>query len=199
MKYTTFRNTLLAGGILAAAGGYLFFGRATHSTQPQISGPRIETTTTTAPPSAPVEAKPSAERGASPATGKADVATPRGLTALPQAAAPATAKSADHGAKTPLREMDREIIQLVTQPQAAKPNKGKDVFPKRPYKVNLYVEGDRVVRAKVDLNRNGKWDEKWSFEADGATPVIKRQVSPADDDTSYTLTYKVAGEAWVQK
>ena len=49
------------------------------------------------------------------------------------------------------------------------------------------------------LFRSEKWDEKWSFDIEGGTPVVKRQVSPSDDDSSYPLKYRLAGKAWVKE
>ncbi|HMU38039.1 MAG TPA: hypothetical protein PKE31_03420 [Pseudomonadota bacterium] len=89
----------------------------------------------------------------------------------------------------PLRPFDDEIVQLFQQ--KATWDKVKDATPNRPYKVNLYAEGGKVVRAKVDLNRNGKWDEKWSVDEKNGETVYKRQVSPTDDDTNYPEKYKL--------
>ena len=188
MKYTTFRNSLLAGAVLAVAGGFIFMTKPAKVEKAVVAVAKnppvaIPEPVTTPPPQ------------------------PRGLVAPPEVAKPQAADApgtSARSAKTPLRELDRELIQLYTKlqaagPQSTKNTKNKDVFPGRPYKVNLYVEGDRVVRAKVDLNRNGKWDEKWSFEPAGDAPDIRRQVSPSDDDTTYPLTYKMAGGGWVQK
>lgn len=72
--------------------------------------------------------------------------------------------------------------------------KGKDVTSGRPYKVNLYQDSGhtQVNRAKVDLNRNEKWDEKWTFEPDGR---ITRQIAPADDE-NYTVKRIFENGAW---
>ncbi len=65
--------------------------------------------------------------------------------------------------------------------------KAKDVFRNAPYKVNLYEEQGQgsVNRAKIDLNRNGKWDEKWDWTPSG---TVKREVAPNDDE-QYTDKY----------
>jgi hypothetical protein len=50
-------------------------------------------------------------------------------------------------------------------------------------------------RAKIDYNKNKKWDEKWSFSMNGN---IKRQVS-AKDDENYDLSYHLKGDHWIIK
>ncbi|MFT5686695.1 MAG: hypothetical protein ACI8RZ_007651 [Myxococcota bacterium] len=72
-------------------------------------------------------------------------------------------------------------------------SKKKDVTSGQPFKVNVYQDdGHSVVnRAKVDLDRDDKWDEKWTF--DGGT--ITRQIAPGDDE-SYTVTQHWDGATW---
>lgn len=94
----------------------------------------------------------------------------------------------------PMRPFDEEIIKLFEQTPSG--DKIKDATPNRPYKVNLYAEGGKYVRAKVDLNRNNKWDEKWSFDDKGGERIYKRQVSPSDDDTSYPDKFKLRHKQW---
>jgi hypothetical protein len=92
-----------------------------------------------------------------------------------------------------LRDWDRELIALAGKPLAG--GKGKDALGgKRPFKVNLYQDAGKSLpnRAKVDLDRDEKWDEKWTFE-DGE---VKRQVAPADDD-DYTVEYTLVGDRWL--
>ena len=93
----------------------------------------------------------------------------------------------------PLRDMDRAVLELAKTPLGG--DKKKDALPGRPYKVNLYQDKGSSTpnRAKVDLNRNDKWDEKWTFEPDGK---VTRQVAPADDER-YTEEWQLAGERWV--
>jgi len=61
----------------------------------------------------------------------------------------------------------------------ASSDKLKDALGRGHAKVNVYAEHGVWARAKVDLNRNEKWDEKWWVE-DG---TIMREVSPADDES----------------
>ncbi len=184
MQYKVFRNLSLAGlTIFLVGGGYLLGRRA-----PAKPLPPVET------------AAPSSSAAASP---------PPASAPAPRAASPTLADSPPrgaHGDRIPLRDVDRELLRLYEQSQArksaarAKAPKIKDVFPDRSYKVNLYEEDGLLARAKIDLNRNGKWDEKWTFapgSGGAGDPVVKRQVSPSDDDTNYTLSYKLVDRAWV--
>ena len=75
-------------------------------------------------------------------------------------------------------------------------DKGKDVTKGKAYKVNVYQDAghDKVNRAKVDLNRNDKWDEKYTFDGDRIT----LQRAPADDE-KYTETYHYVGTGWAKE
>ena len=59
--------------------------------------------------------------------------------------------------------------------------KRKDVSTGKPYKINIYQdEGSATInRAKVDIDRDDRWDEKWTFKEG----EISRKVSPSDDET----------------
>jgi hypothetical protein len=92
-----------------------------------------------------------------------------------------------------LREVDRVTLALLQGPAR---DKVKDATPGKPFKVNLYSDdGKRFNRAKVDLNRNDKWDEKWTVDASGA---LERTVAPADDE-AYKETYVLKDTTWVRK
>lgn len=115
-----------------------------------------------------------------------DAANQPGLPHPKEAAAAALA-----GAATPgLRPVDQDLLGLLKAPVQAKI---KDATEGTPYKINLYSDGGaRFERAKVDLDRDDKWDEKWTIGEDGA---IERQVAPADDEV-YTETYRLADGTW---
>ena len=73
-------------------------------------------------------------------------------------------------------------------------DKVKDAPGGTAYKVNLYQDAGQssMNRAKVDLDRDEKWDEKWTFAPDGIT----RQVAPNDDE-QYSQTFLWSGGSWV--
>ena len=97
-----------------------------------------------------------------------------------------------------LRPMDKEILDRLAG--AAAGDKVKDAFPGKPYKVNLYKENGatRFNRVKIDLDRDDKWDEKWSVEDDAGQEVVKRQVAPNDDE-KYTDEFRLKAGAWTPK
>lgn len=72
--------------------------------------------------------------------------------------------------------------------------KRKDVTKGKPFKVNVYQdEGHSTAnRAKVDLDRDDKWDEKFTFDGD----AVSRKVAPADDE-DYTQVFVWSGSEWV--
>lgn len=73
-------------------------------------------------------------------------------------------------------------------------DKRKDTTKGRAWKVNVYQDAGQATanRAKVDLDRDDKWDEKWTFEADGR---VSRQVAPADDE-QYSESWVWNGQDW---
>lgn len=131
------------------------------------------------PGAAPAEAQPAAEMQPAPEAEPAAGAQPAAGTA-----APALATG---------REVDETMMGLLSTPVQ---EKIKDATKGRPYKINLYSD-DRVRwnRAKVDLDRDDKFDEKWDFKDDG---VVQRQVAPADDE-QYSETYRLEGGRWVRQ
>lgn len=69
----------------------------------------------------------------------------------------------------------------------------KDASKGSAWKINLYQDDGHASlnRAKVDLDRDDKWDEKWTFADDG----VSKQVAPADDE-NYTETWTFDGARW---
>jgi hypothetical protein len=173
MKFKTFRTVALGGAVaLGAAGVYLALHRAPaqHVLVPAPAAP----------------AQPSRERTPPPPT-PAPVPAPTPTAAPAPVAAPQTPDG--------LRPMDQEILAFVHAGMSG--DKLTDAFPRKPYKVNLYRDGGGagVSRLKIDLDRDGKWDEKWTLAPDGR---VKRQVAPADDE-SYTESYLLDGASWARK
>lgn len=95
-------------------------------------------------------------------------------------------------ASSPTREVDQFVMGWKGKDLGA--SKRKDVTKGRAYKVNLYQDDGKasVSRAKIDLDRDDKWDEKWTF--DGET--VSRKVAPADDE-NYTEETVWDGSGWV--
>ena len=73
-------------------------------------------------------------------------------------------------------------------------SKKKDTTRGLPFKVNIYQDdpGAGVNRAKLDLDRDDAWDEKFTFEPGGG---VLRKVSPADDE-DYSDLYRLGDTGW---
>jgi hypothetical protein len=129
------------------------------------------------------------------ATAKATEA-PKPATAQPptQTAAPAATTQAPPSGN--LRPMDRKILDRVAQGIAS--DKVKDAVKGESYKVNLYKEADGKRRLKIDLDRDEKWDEKWTFEDASGQEKVKRQVASKDDE-NYDQEYRLEAGSWVVK
>ncbi|MCG5053699.1 MAG: hypothetical protein KA712_12120 [Myxococcales bacterium] len=105
----------------------------------------------------------------------------------------AGAPSVQAAGKAPGAAADLAVLGLLKQP--VKPTL-KDAARGQPYKINLYSDGGtRWTRAKVDLDRDEKWDEKWTFKSDGR---IEKQIAPTDDER-YDQTLVRKGNVWVPK
>lgn len=113
--------------------------------------------------------------------------------AVPEAApvAPEAAPIVSTPQASGVREVDTLVLSY--QGKDIGTDKLKDVTKGKPYKVNLYqdAESTSVDRAKIDLDRDDKWDEKITFAPD----KITRQVASKDDEF-YDQTLHWNGTAW---
>ncbi|MCW5802513.1 MAG: hypothetical protein KIT31_09000 [Deltaproteobacteria bacterium] len=101
---------------------------------------------------------------------------------------------ADDKSDLAARPHDAEV--LAWQDKSLPGEKVKDTSKGKPYKIAVYRDAGKttVNRAKVDLNRNGKDDEKYTFEPG----KITLQRAPADDE-KFTETYRWNGRGWTRK
>ena len=116
------------------------------------------------------------------------------LSVPPPESAPAPpAPSTDGGVVGPAAAIN--AFMLTRQGKDLGTKKVKDASKGTAWKVNLYQDDGEATmnRAKVDLDRDDKWDEKWTFAPDG----LSKQVSP-DDDENYTETWVYDGTRWNQ-
>ncbi|MBL4845474.1 MAG: hypothetical protein JKY65_08115 [Planctomycetes bacterium] len=162
MKFKTFRNIVIGVGILIVGGG-VYAWNATHPSQPPYSEKWTP--------------------------GKTKTKTADGRDLAKQQRLDLEAK-----ANKALRNLQKNrdphadpvlaaILERIEQGCSA--SKIKDALKGRTYKVNLYGKNGQVVRLKVDLDRDDRWDEKWTLEAPGQLEGLKRQISTADDGVSY--------------
>ena len=128
--------------------------------------------------------------------GAAAAATPTTPTTSTTPATPETAAANPSAAKAdlPARGYDAEVI--AWKDKSISGDKIKDASKGKPYKINLYMDAGKttVNRAKVDINRNDKFDEKYTFEPG----KITLQRAPADDE-QYTETYHWVGNGWARQ
>jgi len=89
------------------------------------------------------------------------------------------------------RPYDADV--LVWRTKTAPKGKIKDAEPHAAFKLDLYQDHGKstIDRAKVDANRNGKWDDKYTFDGD----TITLEHSPGDDE-HYTQKYHWNGSGW---
>lgn len=93
-----------------------------------------------------------------------------------------------------LRRVDEAVMSRMGEDLGGP--KQKDVFKGQAWKINLYQdEGHTAMnRAKIDLDRDDKWDEKWSFDGEN----ISRKVSPNDDE-DYSQEFDWNGSGWTAR
>lgn len=95
-------------------------------------------------------------------------------------------------APVPLRPVDKEILA-----RAGKPGKpSDDATPGEPYRVALSAEqgSAKLNRVKLDLDRDGKWDETWWVEL----PIVRRSVSPKDNGDQ-SQRFRLVDGKWIQQ
>ncbi len=92
------------------------------------------------------------------------------------------------------RPYDEEVI--AWSKRSISGDKMKDATKGKAYKINVYKDAGKttVNRAKVDLDRDDKFDEKYTFD----TTKITLQRAPNDDD-NYTETYHWNGSGWTKE
>ncbi len=171
MKFRTFRALVALGVVSLAVGGYAAYDHFAPEPAPHVrpGRPVYHEDPVAVPPPEPSEDP--VREPSRPSSG------------------PTAAASDDPGA---LRKLDREVLRLVKAGISG--GKVKDALQGWREKVNLYRDAGHagVNRLKIDLDRDEKWDEKWTIEADGA---VLRQIAPNDDER-YTVELRLVGERW---
>jgi len=74
-------------------------------------------------------------------------------------------------------------------------SKVKDATKGSSYKVNLYQDKGKATinRAKVDVDRDDVWDEKWTFKSDGS---IVRSLRKEGTDSSFLSAQTLTSAGW---
>src|SRR5581483_599307 len=70
----------------------------------------------------------------------------------------------------PLRPMDTEIFETILRNHLTL-DRVLDLFPDKPYHVKLVadLQTQRVIGVMIDLERDGRWDERWEMRTNGCT------------------------------
>lgn len=171
MKLKTFLALAgLCGVVLVGTGGWWLASRPEPPPEPQVPTQL----------SAPAQQAPAAAQA------------PAGVQAPAVEPAPSSAEPTASAAGGPAWQAD--VLTWVGKDLGA--DKKKDTTKGRAWKVNVYQDAGQATanRAKVDVDRDDKWDEKWTFEADGR---VSRQIAPADDE-QYSQTWVWNGQDWQQ-
>ena len=165
MKLKTFLGIAGAALVALLAGGYYACSTADTGPEEPIADDR------------PAETTPS------PKPAEPQVARPKPVVAPPPAVDGPSERAAD-----------KAVMRFFGKDLGTK--KRKDVTSGQPFKVNVYQDAGSATanRAKIDLDRDDKWDEKWTFK-DGQ---ISRKVSSADDE-SYDQEQVWKDGAWAAR
>jgi hypothetical protein len=107
----------------------------------------------------------------------------------PPALAPAPAATPAPERVANLRPVDGVMFSLAEG--AFRMKAQPDVRPDGPYRIDFLGSVDGRPQAKVDLERDGRFDEVWTYEM-----PIRREVSPADDGPAEQYTWD--GYDWVR-
>ncbi len=187
MKYKTFR-TLAILGVIVVGGATLYSVRPDPAHNPPAAIP-------SAPGTAPIPAATRAETSAK--TRPPTSATSSAAATTGTAAATSSGEATVLAAGDPLRYLDRRVVRTIEQGISG--SRKKDAYPSESWKANFYKDtGARGVnRVKIDLDRDERWDEKWTITRKGSDYTIKRQVSPKDDDQTYSVEFTLAGDRWI--
>ena len=111
----------------------------------------------------------------------------------PSLATPAPAQTYDYVPSgkikggIPLRPMDTEIFQAIERNHFTL-ERVLDLFPDKPYHVKLVadLQTQRVVGVMVDLERDGRWDERWEMRTDGCTRHVLKSPN-SNESPSFAL------------
>lgn len=184
MKYRTFRNLMILGGAAMLVG---LWGIGIYLAGDQSSRSNAVVGTATSPPAG--------GGGGSAGGGVATVTNTQPRSLLGRASGTPTATSPSQYQSGQRRE-DQLILNFLAT-QRATTDKVKDAFPRESFKVNFYCEGGGAnwTRLKIDLDRDGRDDEKWDLK-DGQP--AKRRVATRDDE-QYDREYTWNNTQWVVK
>ena len=93
-------------------------------------------------------------------------------------------------AGVPLRPMDRDIFAEITALKLERAQM-KDVFPDKPYRVVFVgsVSERRIGAVMVDLDRDGKFAERWELKPGNVSRIVLHDPSANGTEVKYTLAH----------
>ena len=85
--------------------------------------------------------------------------------------------------------MDRDILDQITHLERIPRTQMKDVFPDRPYRVAFVgsVAERRVGLVMIDLDRDGKFEERWDLKGSEITRNVIQDPASGGVPGRYTL------------
>jgi hypothetical protein len=86
--------------------------------------------------------------------------------------------------------MDRDIFAQLMDLQHMERTRMRDVFPDRPYKVVFLgsMAERRVGSVLVDLNRDGKFEERWTIKPEEVSRLVPEDPATGGQPVKYTLS-----------
>lgn len=89
-----------------------------------------------------------------------------------------------------LRRMDASLIRWLGV--LSEKDIYEDLYPEEDWKVNLYTVGDKFGKIKIDLNRDGFWDEEWVLKDNEVIRTI------LEDNNKFKEFFILKEEYWVR-
>jgi hypothetical protein len=89
-----------------------------------------------------------------------------------------------------LRPMDREIFTEIMSDHLDR-TKMRDLFPDRPYRVALVgsVAEHRIGVVMIDLNRDGKFEERWDLKGSEVTRTVMADTAAEGSSVQYSMAH----------
>jgi hypothetical protein len=182
VKYKTFARLRLGIPLTLAAGGVA--GVVTTSTD---ASPKIASTQ-------PV-------RSTSSGVGQSASTKPSAAPEVQPAAAQGPALTGVRANPSELSDIDREVLRLRDRPLSdGTPDGASTKYRSKNGKVVIELRADTAKgatgwdRAKVDLDGDKLFDEKWDFRPGN---IVTRKVSTADDGVTYNDVFRLRSRKWV--
>lgn len=89
-----------------------------------------------------------------------------------------------------LREMDRDIFNVLTTGNFER-QRMNDYFPDKPYRVRMVGSASekRVGAVLIDLDRDGKFDERWELKPGQVNRMVFRDEAAGSQPVMFTLAH----------